>query len=330
MQIKKATEFTHSLNPETEERDYIADEQPTTELMQYKPSMSLSVTTFYGEADFDLFYDLYKNKYTGEDAKKEYLIVYVFDSTSSGGTDYYFAYKTEATITVDEFNSVDSTITVSIHENGTPTKGFVYLKDGSPVFTEGDLPEDEEVEETSATTVAIVGVKEAYGTYTLSDAVKAAVQENFLDKLADDYGLEAAGTLQALELELEAGQKATAMLKYAYEGVHWPSEITVNLAGSYTYIAQAGCGLISDIAWSFSKLDWSGEYTGVHNTEALEHVEEEEDTHGEGEAVAVTSATTNALKAVLREISDAYLAAPFTFDGDNSLTNEAGETVATK
>lgn len=143
VQIKKATEWTHSLNPETEERDYISDEQPTTELTQYKPSMSLAVTTICGEADFELFYDLYKNKLVGEDAKKEYLIVYVFDSVTSGGTDYYYAYKTEATITVDEFNSVSSTITVSIYENGTPTRGYVTLVDGSPSFTAGDMPEED-------------------------------------------------------------------------------------------------------------------------------------------------------------------------------------------
>ena len=142
VQIKKATEFTHSLNPETEERDYISDEQGTTELMQYKPSMSLSVTTIEGEADFNLFYDLYKQKAIGEDAKREYLIVYVFDSVVVADVTYYYAYKTEATIAVDEFNSVDSTITVSIYENGTPTQGYVQLAEGVPVFTEGEMPSE--------------------------------------------------------------------------------------------------------------------------------------------------------------------------------------------
>ncbi|UKI52766.1 MAG: hypothetical protein L6V86_06325 [Treponema sp.] len=49
VRIKKATEFTRSMNPETEERDYIADEHPTTELMDYKPSEDLTVTTYKGE-----------------------------------------------------------------------------------------------------------------------------------------------------------------------------------------------------------------------------------------------------------------------------------------
>ena len=37
--IKKSTELTIALNPETEEVDYIADENPTTELTKYAPSI---------------------------------------------------------------------------------------------------------------------------------------------------------------------------------------------------------------------------------------------------------------------------------------------------
>ncbi len=140
IQIKKATEFSRAMNPETEERDYIADEQPTTELMQYKPSESLTVTMYYGEADFDLFYQLYKERATGDEAKREFLLVYLFEETTAGSSTYYYADKTEATITVDEFNSVDSTISITVYENGTPVNGYVELVDGVPKFTEGSMP----------------------------------------------------------------------------------------------------------------------------------------------------------------------------------------------
>ena len=332
VQIKKATEFAHSLNPETEERDYIADEQPTTELKQYKPSMSLSVTTLAGESDFDLFYDLYKNKRIGEDAKMEYLLVYVFDSVKAGGTTYYYAYKAEATVAVSEFNTVDSTIAVEIHENGTPTHGFVTLEDGAPTFTEGDMPEAEETEaEDEESSSAPVQVQDAYGTYTVSDSIKAAVQENYLSKLASDYGLEYDGELTSFELEIAAAQKITATLKFACgaETAHWPTIATLSLPGKYTFVAGKDEGRISAIKWDYSSLEHAAAYTGAHNTgEGTGHAEDET-THAANEAAAIRDADAQLGRTLAREVASAYLAAPLIFAGD-VLTNEAGEEVATK
>ena len=43
--ICKTETFDLNMNPETEERDYIADELPTTELKDYNPSFSYSGST---------------------------------------------------------------------------------------------------------------------------------------------------------------------------------------------------------------------------------------------------------------------------------------------
>ena len=330
VQIKKATEFTHSLNPETEERDYIADEQPTTELMQYKPSMSLSVTTFEGEADFELFYSLYKKKAVGEDAKMQYLIVYVFDSATAGGTTYYYAYRTEATVTVDEFNSVDSTITASIYENGTPTAGYVTLSDGVPRFAEGSMPADEGVSGVATLSAAtLLEVAAAYGTYSASDRIKAAIQENYLSKLKSDYGLEDDGELESLELLIEKGQKITATLKFACGAgsAHWPTVATISLPGVYTYLAQAGEGKFCTVDWDFAALSHTAAYTGEHNAGDGTGHEEGETEHSAGESAAIRSADAKAAKALAREIAEKYLAAPWTFDG-SSLTDGSGAEVA--
>lgn len=330
VQIKKATEFSHSLNPETEERDYISDEQATTELMNYKPSMSLSVTTIAGEKDFDLFYKLYKEKATGEDAKREYLIVFVFDSSSAGGTDYYYAYKTDATITVDEFNTVDSQITVSIYENGTPTKGYVYLEDGVPVFEEGDLPEaEEEAAEEDESASAGVYVQEAYGTYAVSDSIKSAIQENYLSKLKSDYGLDYDGELTSFELTVAAAQKITATLKFAcgHEDAHWPTDVTISLPGKYVYVAGKEAGTFTSIKWDYSGISHTAAYTGAHNSHA-EH-DDSESAHAAGEQAAIRTADAAAAKLLAREAAEAYLAAPLSFDGE-TLANSAGETVASK
>ena len=131
VQIKKATEFTRAMNPQTEERDYIADEHPTTEVMDYKPSENLSVTMYKGEPDFELFYDLYKKRAIGSEAQKEFLLVNIFDSVTveESGEDvtYYYA-------------ETGKSLSCNVYENGTPVKGYVTIADGVPTFTEGDMP----------------------------------------------------------------------------------------------------------------------------------------------------------------------------------------------
>lgn len=147
VRIKKATEFTRSMNPETEERDYIADEHPTTELMDYKPSEDLTVTTYKGEKDFELLYKLYKERAVGEEAKRELLLVSIFDSVeitdseTSAKKTYYYADKTEATVALNEFNISSSTLSATVYENGTSEKGYVeFAEDGTVSFTAGAIP----------------------------------------------------------------------------------------------------------------------------------------------------------------------------------------------
>ncbi len=148
VQIKKATEFSRSMNPETEERDYIADENPTTELMGYKPSEELSVTTYKGEDDFELLYQLYKERAIGEEAKREFLLVSVFDSVEIEDSEddgkkktYYYAEKSDATIVLNEFNSSSSTLSATVYENGTSVKGYVeFAENGAVTFTAGTMP----------------------------------------------------------------------------------------------------------------------------------------------------------------------------------------------
>lgn len=151
VQIKKATENTINMNPTTEDRDYISDEQPTTELISYKMGVSYGVTTYKGEPDFELFYDLYKNRYVGSDAQKELLLVYLFDKKDieegEPGEEVtktvYYAQKWNSTIVVNDFNTVGTVIDVDVNANGTPTEGYVTIENGEVTFVanEGGLPE---------------------------------------------------------------------------------------------------------------------------------------------------------------------------------------------
>lgn len=140
VQIKKATEFTRAMNPQTEERDYIADEHPTTEVMDYKPSENLSITMYKGEPDFELFYDLYKKRAIGSEAQKEFLLVYLFDSSVVENKTYYYAEKTSASVTVEELNASGKSLACNVYENGTSVRGYVTIEGGTPTFTEGAMP----------------------------------------------------------------------------------------------------------------------------------------------------------------------------------------------
>jgi len=135
VQIKKATENTINMNPNTEDRDYISDEQPTTELISYKMGVSYGVTTYKGEPDFELFYDLYKNRYVGSDAQKELLLAYLFDKEQVGDDVMYYAQKWNSTIVVNDFNTVGTVIDVDVNANGTPTEGYITITDGTVTFT---------------------------------------------------------------------------------------------------------------------------------------------------------------------------------------------------
>lgn len=142
VQVKKATENTINMNPNTEDRDYISDEQPTTELISYKMNVSYGVTTYKGEPDFEMFYDLYKNRYVGSDAQKELLLAYLFDKVQVGNDVMYYAQKWDSTIVVNDFNTTGTVIDVTVNANGTPTEGYITIADGVVTFTPnaGGLP----------------------------------------------------------------------------------------------------------------------------------------------------------------------------------------------
>ncbi len=81
--IKKSTTIDLALNPETVDRDYIVDENPTTEIDKYKPSLNQALTMYKGEKDFDTLYPLAYRLPTGKAAKREVLIGFIFDAVTA-------------------------------------------------------------------------------------------------------------------------------------------------------------------------------------------------------------------------------------------------------
>lgn len=141
--IKKSTELTISLNPETVDYEYIADENPTTELDKYKPSISQPLTMYSGEEDFSFIWDKFYNLSSGSEAKTTCMLVYIFDSTdvvtgeapNEVTTSYYKAWEVDCVLSINDLNAIDSTINFDILFGGDITNETVVIADGVPTVT---------------------------------------------------------------------------------------------------------------------------------------------------------------------------------------------------
>lgn len=133
--IKKSESLTISMNPEEEEHNYIADEGPTTELAQYKPSIDQDLTMFKGEDDYEMIFPYFYEMKTGTDAHTECVIAFMQEEAEGGG---YKAWRTDSVISVQDMNAVDKKLNFKVLFGGTIEKGTVTMVDGVPTFTESN------------------------------------------------------------------------------------------------------------------------------------------------------------------------------------------------
>ncbi len=138
MRICMSTAFDLNMNPETEDRDYICDENPTTELKNYKPSFNTPLVMHKNEPDYEFIFGKFFNQDTGDKAKSELLLVFFQEPVDSADTPTHFkAWRVDCTIILNNLNSVDSTLSFDTNFAGTIKKGYVTISDGVPAFTEG-------------------------------------------------------------------------------------------------------------------------------------------------------------------------------------------------
>lgn len=103
--IGKSTVFDLVLNAQTEENDFIEDEMKTTDITAYKPELSQELQCNKGDAAFDYLYQMFYDLPTGEEVKKDVLIV--FDGNDgSEETPVFNAWKTASTLVLDHFDAV--------------------------------------------------------------------------------------------------------------------------------------------------------------------------------------------------------------------------------
>jgi hypothetical protein len=205
VRIKKSTENTITMNAETREVDYIVDENPTTILDKYKPSLSQPIVMYKGEPDFEFVFDKFFRQSVGADAEGEVLIVFY---GADGGEGRAKAWRSKCVFTIDSLNPVDSTITVGIDFAGTTEK--VEVDTDLNIYELGSKDETvdqiikvvEGTEEVEDATVEIDGVKkttDAAGkatfklingkTYAVTAYKDGKIAAGFVDVLDENFSL---------------------------------------------------------------------------------------------------------------------------------------------
>ena len=131
--IGKSTVFDLVLNAQTEENNFIEDEMATTDVTRYAPSLAQELQCNKGDEAFDYMYDLFFNLPTGEDVKKNLLVVFAGDIGTQGAPKFK-AWNTTSTLILDHFDSVAEKIYFSFSITKIE-KGTVAVSNGTPAFT---------------------------------------------------------------------------------------------------------------------------------------------------------------------------------------------------
>lgn len=130
--IGKSTVFDLVLNAQTEENNFIEDEMATTDVTRYAPSLAQELQCNKGDEAFDYLYDLFFNLPTGEEVKKNLLIVFA-GNIGSEESPKFKAWNTTSTLILDHFDSVAEKIYFSFNIGNT-IKGSATVASGVPTF----------------------------------------------------------------------------------------------------------------------------------------------------------------------------------------------------
>lgn len=134
--IGKSTIFDLILNAQIEENDFIVNERPETDITYYKPELAQELQANKGDAAFDYLYDMFFNLPTGENVKKNLLIV--FDgNTGTEDVPKFNAWNTQSTLILDHFDTVAEKIYFKFNIN-TIERGTATVTDGKPTFTKSE------------------------------------------------------------------------------------------------------------------------------------------------------------------------------------------------
>lgn len=120
-----------AMNTEAEDYDFIKDENPTTIVEKYAPSIAQECMAKEGDSCFEYLWGLFFNMESGTAVETDALIVFPKEASGSGMQ----AWRMPATIILNNFDFVAKKISFDIKTAGTIKKGTATVSEGAPNFT---------------------------------------------------------------------------------------------------------------------------------------------------------------------------------------------------
>lgn len=133
---KGVTGQTLAYNPKTTDEQFIDEENGNSELDSYAPTLPTPQNAYAGNEVFDYVDNLRVNRATGDDAKTDILLVYIYRPAT--GTATYEAEKNDVVVVINDFGGDAGNpvvINYDLKFSGDPTPGTVTIVDKEATFT---------------------------------------------------------------------------------------------------------------------------------------------------------------------------------------------------
>lgn len=134
---KGITSQNISYNPNVTTEQYIDEDNATSSVDSYAPSLDGTQTCYKGEPVFTYIDGLRQSRAVGSALETEVLFVYLYDGTDSA----YKAEKNKCVIQLGEYGGDGGgnvTMTYTIGLNGDPVVGTAAIASGAVTFTESE------------------------------------------------------------------------------------------------------------------------------------------------------------------------------------------------
>ena len=121
---KGITAQTVTYNPQVTTETYIDEDNATSNVDSYQPSINNPQTVYSGDPCFDFVDGIRKRRAVGDDCKTQILLVNAYEAAESSGS--YTAEQNECTIQIDDFGGDAGgslVINYTVHLCGNPVPG---------------------------------------------------------------------------------------------------------------------------------------------------------------------------------------------------------------
>lgn len=125
-----------SYNPTVTTEQYIDENNATSSVDSYAPSLDGTQTCYKGEPVFEYIDNLRKNRAVGAELETQVLLVYLYDGTAES----YKAEKNNCVVQLGDYGGDGGgnvTMTYTVGLNGDPEIGTAKIASGTVTFTAG-------------------------------------------------------------------------------------------------------------------------------------------------------------------------------------------------